>query len=286
MKILLLGGYGMAGHMVAAHLKSSSADELVVTVRPQAEPRSNLKALEGLQVRKLDVRAFDAVDELVAEISPDIIVNAVGILNHHAEDHPLEAYRVNGFLPHWLRHLGDRIGARLIHISSDCVFSGRRGGYSERDEPDGTTVYARSKALGEINQPGHATIRTSIIGPDEKASGIGLMQWFLSRQGKVSGYRNVLWNGVTTLELAKAVEWLIQHPKVGGLLHLTSPEKLSKHELLLLMQECFDKRDVRIIPDDEPVIDRTLAATRSDFAYEPPTYVEMLSELRRQMTLS
>ncbi|MFC4596951.1 dTDP-4-dehydrorhamnose reductase family protein [Cohnella hongkongensis] len=282
MKILLLGGYGMAGHMVASYLRTRPGDELVVAVRPRTAPNRTLKALDGLQVRELDVRSFEAVEDLVRECGPDVIVNAVGILNHHAEDRPLDAYRVNGWLPHWLRHLGDRCGARLIHISSDCVFSGERGGpHRETDEPDGKTVYARSKALGEVFDGKHVTIRTSIIGPDDNPSGIGLMKWFLSREGEVKGYRNVLWNGVTTLELAKAIDWLLRRPEVGGLVHLAAPETVSKHELLLMMQERFDKRNVTIVPVEEPVIDRTLAATRSDFDYRPPRYAEMLEELRR-----
>lgn len=280
MKILLLGGYGMAGHMVASYLRNRPDAELVVTVRSQAVSNRTLKALDGLQVRELDVRSFEAVEDLVRECGPDVIVNAVGILNHHAEDRPLEAYRVNGLLPHWLRHLGDRLGARLVHISSDCVFSGERGRYRETDEPDGKTVYARSKALGEVRDGKHVTIRTSIIGPDDKPTGIGLMKWFLAQEGEVYGYRNVLWNGVTTLELAKAVEWLIRKPEVGGLVHLTAPEIVSKHELLLLIQEQFDKRNVAVVPADEPAIDRTLVATRSDFGYRSPHYAEMLKELR------
>ena len=284
MKILLLGGYGMAGHMVASYLKTGTDADVVVAVRSRSVSNRTLKALDGLQVRELDVRSFEAVEDLVRACGPDIIVNAVGILNHHAEDRPLDAYRVNGLLPHWLRHLGDRYGARLVHISSDCVFSGERGRYAETDEPDGTTVYARSKALGEVRDRSHVTIRTSIIGPDDKPSGIGLMKWFLSCEGEVRGYRSVLWNGVTTLELAKAIAWLIRRPEVGGLVHLTAPETVSKHELLLLMQERFDKRNVTVVPADEPVIDRTLAATRSDFDYRPPRYAEMLEELHGWMS--
>ncbi|XID95697.1 dTDP-4-dehydrorhamnose reductase family protein [Paenibacillaceae bacterium WGS1546] len=280
MKIVLLGGQGMAGHMIAKYWRARRDDEIVVTVRPNAEQSRNAETLAGMQVRELDARNFEATERLIRDAAPALIVNAVGILNHRAEDHPLDAYRVNGLLPHWLRHVGDRIGARLIHISSDCVFSGARGGYREDDAPDGTTVYARSKALGEVRDARHATIRTSIIGPDDKPTGIGLMQWFLSRSGEVSGYRNVLWNGVTTLELAKAIEWLARRPEVGGLLHLTAAETVSKHDLLLLMQEKYDKRDVTIVADDEPVIDRTLVATRSDFGHRAPRYAEMLEELR------
>jgi dTDP-4-dehydrorhamnose reductase len=283
MKIVLLGGNGMAGHLLAAYLKRSADFDIIVTVRPHSLSNRTSEALRGLQVRELDVRSLEEVRRFIERSAPDLIINAVGILNQQAEDYPLDAYKVNGLLPHWLRYWGEQVGARLVHISSDCVFSGSRGQYRESDAPDGTSVYARSKALGEFRDSKHVTIRTSIIGPDHKPKGIGLMKWFLAQHGEVSGYRKVLWNGVTTLELAKATKWLIDHPETGGLVHLTAAETVSKHELLLLMQETFDKRNVTIVPNDEPIIDRTLLATREDFGYKAPKYAEMLVELRQWM---
>ncbi|TFE27849.1 dTDP-4-dehydrorhamnose reductase family protein [Cohnella luojiensis] len=285
MKVLLLGGNGMAGRLIATYMGRYTRHKMTVTVRKaeQAASTNGWPALEelGIRVRELDVRQFAEVAAAVSETSPDIIINTAGVLNHRAEDDPLDAYMVNGLLPHWLRHLGDRENSRLLHISSDCVFSGSRGNYREDDEPDGKTVYALSKALGEVRDPRHLTIRTSIIGPDVKPHGIGLMQWFLTRQGEVKGFRNVLWNGVTTLELAKTVVWLLDHPKAGGLIHLTASEKISKHDLLHLMKETFDKNDVTIVPDDEPVIDRTLAVTRDDVNYKRQSYPAMLTQLRQ-----
>ncbi|QJD84064.1 dTDP-4-dehydrorhamnose reductase family protein [Cohnella herbarum] len=283
MKIALLGGNGMAGHLLATYLKRSTDYDIIVTVRPHSGSNRTSEALRGLQVRELDVRSLEEVRRFIEHSAPDLIINAVGILNHQAEDFPQDAYKVNGLLPHWLRYWGEQIGARLVHISSDCVFSGSRGQYRESDAPDGTSVYARSKALGEFRDSKHVTIRTSIIGPDHKPEGIGLMKWFLAQQGEVSGYRKVLWNGVTTLELAKATKWLIDHPETGGLVHLTAAETVSKHDLLLLMQETFDKRNVSIVPTDEPIIDRTLIATREDFGYKAPKYAEMLVELQQWM---
>jgi dTDP-4-dehydrorhamnose reductase len=288
MRILLLGGNGMAGRLIATYLARFTHHEVTVTVRQagQAASIADWPALEGLgiRVRELDLRQFAEVANVVAATSPNVIINAAGVLNHRAEDNPLDAYRVNGLLPHWLRHLGDRENARLLHISSDCVFSGSRGNYREDDEPDGKTVYARSKALGEVRDSGHLTIRTSIIGPDVKSQGIGLMQWFLLRHGEVKGFRNVLWNGVTTLELAKNVEWLLDRPKAGGLIHLTAQDKISKHDLLQLMKETFDKNDISIVPVDDPVIDRTLAVSRDDVKCRTQSYPEMLTELRQWMS--
>ncbi|BBI35007.1 dTDP-4-dehydrorhamnose reductase family protein [Cohnella abietis] len=286
MRIVLLGGNGMAGHMITAYLKRSTTHDIIVTVRPRSGVDGDWEVFEGIQARELDARSFEDVRALIEQTSPDIIINAVGILNHHAEDHPLDAYKVNGLLPHWLRHLADRVGARLIHISSDCVFSGARGNYVEDDIPDGSTVYARTKALGEILGSQHVTIRTSIIGPDKKPDGIGLLQWFLSQEGEISGYQKVFWNGVTTLELAKVIEWLLERPEVGGLVHLTAAETVSKHNLLLMLQGHFDKGNVTIIPEEEPIIDRTLTATRKDFEYRTPYYKEMLFELQQWMASS
>lgn len=310
MKVLVLGGSGMAGHVMTSCLLQAG-HEVTATVRTTgdipvvraacgAEPDSpdasggmrSGSARSGVaadaarpapDVRVLDVRRFELVADLVKELRPDIVVNAVGVLNRQAEDHPLDAYLVNGLLPHWLRHLCKRGGGRLIHISSDCVFSGDRGGYGEQDRPDGVTVYARSKALGEITDPACLTLRTSIIGPELRSHGIGLLKWFLGSEGSVRGYVNVHWNGVTTLELAKATEWAIRHPEVGGLVHLTAPEAISKHDLLGLFAEAFGRTDIVIVPEAEPAIDRTLAPTTSGFGYRPPGYPQMLAELRRWM---
>ncbi|MFD2331617.1 dTDP-4-dehydrorhamnose reductase family protein [Cohnella sp. GCM10020058] len=300
MKVLVLGGSGMAGHVIAAYLLKRTGHEVTVTVRTAgdipvvrqacgvADSAAQAGAAEdggrtALAVRVLDVRRFEQVADLFAETQPDLIVNAVGVLNRQAEDLPLDAYLVNGLLPHWLRHLCRRGGGRLIHISSDCVFLGDRGGYTEEERPDGETVYARSKALGEITDPACLTLRTSIIGPELRSHGIGLLKWFLGSSGSVSGYVNVQWNGVTTLELAKAVEWAMEHPDVGGLVHLTAPEAVNKHDLLGLFAETFGRTDVKIVPEAEPAIDRTLAPTKSGFDYRPPGYAQMLAELRQWM---
>jgi len=283
MRILVLGGYGMAGHLAAVYLRKTMGHEVTVAVRPgsAARPASRKRELPpDIPVRELDARDLRAAEELIEREKPEVLVNAVGVLNSQAEDRPLDAYVVNGLLPHWLAYVGERLGARLVHISSDCVFSGDRGGYGETERPDGRTVYARSKAMGEVEDPRHLTIRTSIIGPEIRDGGIGLMKWFLSQTGTVKGYSKVPWNGVTTLELAKAIAWAIDHPEIGGLAHLTAPRPISKHELLTLIRSVYDKNDVTIEPSDEPAIDRTLLPTTGGFGYRPPDYPTMLRELR------
>ena len=293
MNMLVLGGRGMAGHMLVSYFRRTARHKVAATVRslrtsalrtPDRDAPPGSGGAAGVREIPLDVRRPECVARVLLEERPDVVINAVGVLNQKAEEHPLDAYLVNGFLPHWLAHLCDRLGARLIHISSDCVFSGARGGYREDDPPDGETVYARSKAMGELrHHPRHLTIRTSIIGPEIRPDGIGLMRWFLTSRGTVTGYVRVPWNGVTTLELAKAIDWAIRHPEVAGLVHLTAPEPITKHDLLLLMRDVFGKRDVTVTPVEEPVIDRTLAVTRDDFAYRPPDYPSMLRELKEWM---
>jgi len=170
----------------------------------------------------------------------------------------------------------------VIHISTDCVFSGEKGSYAETDLLDGTSIYAKTKALGEITHAPHLTIRTSIIGPELKESGIGLFHWFQQQTGMVNGFTNVWWNGVTTLELAKGIDHVIQK-NITGLLHLTAPQPISKHDLLMLLQQSFQKNDVKIIEDGRLSIDRTLVNTRKDFDYQVPDYPEMISALANWM---
>ena len=213
------------------------------------------------------------------KVKPDITINCIGILNDHASDNTKLAFQVNSVFPHQLVKLSERNNGKLIHISTDCVFSGRKGDYTENDFPDSTTIYGQSKHLGEIISEKHLTIRTSIIGPELKNDGIGLFLWFMKQKGEIKGYEKVLWNGVTTLELARAIDTMIQK-NITGLYHLGSEEKVSKLSLLKLIAEVFEKNDVEIIPDSNIVLDRTIKNGRSDFKYQVPTYEKMLADLK------
>lgn len=274
-KLLIFGGQGMLGHLLVRYFGECSSYHVQYTTRDKQDPK-------GLYV---DARDSVLVDKVIEAVAPNVIVNCLGILNQFAEANPQEAYWVNGLLPHRIREAVERVGGKLIHISTDCVFSGNRGDYKENDQPEGTTIYARSKALGEVTGGQHLTIRTSIIGPEIRTQGIGLLQWFLQQQGIVKGYTHVMWNGVTTLELAKAIHHAIEHP-FSGLLQLTAPQKISKYELLHLFQHAFDKRDVSIISDEEIRLDRTLINTRDDFTFEVSAYPIMLKQLADWMRSS
>ncbi|MFH5182125.1 dTDP-4-dehydrorhamnose reductase family protein [Paenibacillus sp. TAB 01] len=278
MRVLVIGGNGMAGHLMIQYLSRTTSHEVFHTVRA-GKGRSI-----GPRGLNLDARDSEAVKHLMTALKPDMIVNCAGILNDFARQNEVDAYRVNGLLPHVLAELADRLGARLVHISTDCVFSGERGSYEERHVPDGTSVYAKTKALGEIFRAPHVTVRTSIVGPEVREKGIGLLHWFMHQRGEIKGFLQVPWNGVTTLELAKFVHHLMEEGReITGLVHLTAAKPLSKCRMLELFQSVFEKRDVVIRPDDAIVLDRTLKCTRSDLGYSAPDFERMLYELRDWM---
>lgn len=262
----------MAGHVMTSYFMQKPEYEVFYTSRD----------IEDKNSIYLEVKDFKRLEEIIQNKKPDIIINCVGVLNEHASRNPLLAFQVNILLPHQLVKLADRHQGKLIHISTDCVFSGSKGDYVETDIPDGTSVYAQSKQLGEIISEKHLTIRTSIIGPELKEDGIGLFLWFMKQSGDIEGYEKVFWNGVTTLELAKATEDMIIQ-NITGLYHLGSETKISKGELLTFIQEVFEKDDVRIIASNTQVQDRSIKSTRSDYHYLVSPYKKMLWELREWM---
>jgi dTDP-4-dehydrorhamnose reductase len=206
-------------------------------------------------------------------------VNCVGILNKVAEDNPHLAVYLNSYIPNWFAYRLRATGTKFIHLSTDCVFSGKVGGYAEQSFRDGDTVYDRSKALGEIKNQKDLTFRQSIIGPELRPDGIGLLNWLLMQSGEVKGYKNAHWNGITTLELAKAIEVALSS-QLAGIYHLVGSEKVSKNVLLNIMKEAFRKKDVLIQPfDNFPPTDKSLRCTRYDFGYSIPSYQVMMNEL-------
>jgi dTDP-4-dehydrorhamnose reductase len=260
----------MAGHVITTWLRETTKHQVYTLARrPTADPSAFV----------LDVQDEAAWRRMIKEIRPDTVINAVGILNRRAEERPAEAIYINSLLPHKLAETGDVLGFRVIHISTDCVFSGKRGGYTETDLPDGTTMYARTKILGEIRSNPHVTVRTSIVGPEMKSDGIGLFHWFMRQHGDIEGYTRVWWNGVTTLELSNFIRWLLQHP-LSGLVHLHSPKPVCKHDLLGLFQAIFQKNDVKIRPNPHIQSDKTLVSMRTDIDYTVPELLRQIREMR------
>ncbi|MBH0172862.1 SDR family oxidoreductase [Fictibacillus sp. 23RED33] len=267
MKIMILGANGMAGHMIASYFKTKTTHELLLTSRDGTEGHILLDATNLTQIA-----------EVVQHYKPDLIINGIGLLNEYAAIHQRDAILVNSLLPHELAKQLNGYGGKLIHISTDCVFSGHQGNYNEESVPDGLSMYAKTKQLGEIKTEPHLTIRTSIIGPELK-NGIGLFNWFIQQKGIIKGFTHVKWNGVTTLELAKFIDHTTTNP-ISGLYHLTAPEVLSKYELLKIIKDIYQKDDVDIIPHTEPRLDRTLFNTRTDSTFKVASYEKQVQDLK------
>lgn len=268
MKILVLGSNGMAGHMLVQYFHEAGHD---VTAFAR-EKGHHVKQMIG------DAADGCALKQLLCENSYDIVINAIGVLNKAVDKNVASGIYLNSVLPHFLAETLAESETKLIHISTDCVFSGKKGSYEETSCPDESSYYGRSKALGEINDDRNLTIRTSIIGPELKSNGVGLYHWFMKQNGYINGFTNVLWSGVTTLELAKAMDAAIRENLVG-LYHLSNNKKISKFELLQLFNKHMRNHEVTIIPDDSVISDKSLRNTRTDFSYEVPDYEEMIEEL-------
>ncbi|MFC1862376.1 dTDP-4-dehydrorhamnose reductase family protein [Thermodesulfobacteriota bacterium] len=274
-KILVLGCAGMAGHVMAEYLAQKPKYKIIRSARNSITP----------ETIALDVTDFSLLEDVIREQSPDVVVNCVGMLVQASQDHVDQAILINSYLPHFLSRLGSKLDFKLVHISTDCVFSGKRGAYSENDFRDGDTAYARTKAMGEVINDKDLTLRTSIIGPELKRNGTGLLHWFLIQRGTIEGYSNVYWSGVSTLELAKVVDKCVKQ-KMVGLINISMKRKISKFDLLLEFQKIWDHYQVDILPDDNYASDKSLASRRTDLPFILPfNYSEMLKELKYFMIM-
>lgn len=273
MKFLVLGCNGMAGHLISLYLKENGHD-----VTGFARKKSNLvKSIVG------DATDFESLKKIVSEGEYDIIINCIGVLNDFAENNKALALLLNGYLPHFLADTTAEMPTRIIHLSTDCVFSGKRGNYCESDIPDGQLFYDRSKAVGELKDNKNLTLRNSIVGPDINENGIGLLNWFMKQKGTVKGYTGAIWTGQTTLQLAKTME---QAAKCGaaGLINAVPEKSISKFELLGLFNENIRKEPLIIEPFDEFKCDKSLVRTNFEgFSYKIPDYETMVKELGEWM---
>lgn len=271
-KILLLGATGMAGHVAYHYLKETNKYEIIDVVF-----RNKLTADSIV----LDVTDIHATEELIKTVKPDIIVNCIGILIKGSRQHPDNAIYINAYFPHLLERLSSEIDAKLIHISTDCVFSGKKGNYTEYDFKDADDVYGRSKALGEVDNDRDVTIRTSIIGPELKQNGEGLFHWFMHQEGKVNGFTDAIWGGVTTLELAKAIDKAIDN-NLTGLVHLSNGTGINKYDLLNLFRTIWNRNNIDINPFEGHAVDKSLQSS-TKFNMNVPSYSEMLDEMKSWM---
>ena len=280
MRVIVFGASGMLGHKlvqclskkysVVGTLRSATSLETLSKIAPQAEFVSSIHAEKPEQL-----------DQLIKEKNADVLINAIGIVKQlKAAKDPVPSITINALLPHQLANMAKDNGARLIHVSTDCVFSGSKGQYLESDAPDAGDLYGRSKLLGEVTEQAHAlTLRTSIIG-HELAGCHGLVDWFLSQSQTVNGFSKAVFSGLTTLELATLIPTILEdHKELSGLFHL-AVEPIDKLRLLNLVKDQYN-RSVEIVPKAEPVIDRSLNASRfyNQTQYQVPSWPELIKSM-------
>jgi dTDP-4-dehydrorhamnose reductase len=269
MKILILGASGMAGHIITLYFKEQGYEVTGFTRRPV----DYCENIIGDAMNTADVKAALESDDY------DVVINCIGILNQFAEDNKSAAVFLNGFLPHFVADTLRGKKARLIHMSTDCVFAGNTGPYYEDHFPDGKTFYDRSKAIGEVDDDRNLTFRNSIIGPDPNENGIGLFNWFMKQNGTVGGYTGAIWTGVTTLTLAKAMDCAIKE-NLTGLYNLVNNESIAKFDLLKLFNKYFRDNGIDIQPNDKLQLDKSLRRKREDFGFVVPTYEQQIKEMQ------
>lgn len=270
-QILILGASGMLGHVLATFLRGKGYNVDTVVNSGSFDEKSyriNLMNKDEFELF-LNERKFKY----------DYILNAAGILVQLSDDRKDLASYINAYLPHQLEYFFKETQTKIIHYSTDCVFSGKNGPYTENAFQDGELFYDKSKALGEVINNKDLTFRQSIIGPDLSKSGVGLFNWFMSQENEVSGFSGAIWNGVTTIELAKATHEAILQD-LTGLYQLTPAENINKYELLKLFNDIFKKQLVIHEDTKSMNINKTLVSSRSDFKYTVPDYPTMISEMR------
>lgn len=269
MRILVIGAGGMAGHVIAAYLKEQGHEVHTLSARNKLNDETTL----------LDVTDQTQLNSFLKNSEFDIIINCIGVLVKQSEERKDLASYLNAYLPHYLEKLYENTSTKIIHLSTDCVFSGKNAPYYENSLYDGEIFYDRSKALGEVINKKDLTFRMSIIGPDMQPTGVGLFNWFYAQTGEISGYKTAIWNGVTTITLARAIEAAIEQ-NITGLYHLVPKGNISKYDLLGLFKEIFQRNDIEVTPTEAVSLDKTLVNTRDDFNFSIAEYPEMISEMR------
>ena len=269
-KLLVLGATGMAGHTISMYMHERGHDVTGFDTRPVTH--CGCKSVVG------DARNTDGLKNLIIEGDFDAVINCIGILNQFAEEKKALAVFLNSYLPHFLADITSGTKTKIIHMSTDCVFSGRKGEYTENDFRDGETFYDRTKALGELEDDKNLTLRNSIVGPDLNPNGIGLLNWFMHQTGTISGYSRVMWTGLATLQLAKAMEAGLDED-AHGLYNMVYKEPISKYDLLCLFNKYLRDGKIDIKVSDKAVSDKSLKRTKFDFGYTIPDYERMVYDL-------
>lgn len=279
--VLVLGATGMLGNAVFRLLSGNPALQVHGSIRSARSAQHFDEALRPQLVADVDVENLDRLMQVFAQVRPQVVVNCIGLIKQLADaKDPLAALPVNAILPHRLARLCGVAGARLVHLSTDCVFSGRKGMYTEADFPDADDLYGRSKLLGEVDYPHAVTLRTSIIGT-ELNSAHSLVGWFLAQSGSVRGFKKAIFSGLPTVEIARIIQdHVIPNPALRGLYHV-SAEPINKFDLLTLVAAAYGKT-TQIEPYEDFAIDRSLDSTRfrTVTGYTPPAWDALVKTMR------
>ena len=280
MKVLIVGANGMIGSTVMRVLSEKQDWEVFGSVRDDKAKIFFNDAIRDRLISGIDVEHLDALVKVINQVQPDVVVNCVGLTKHKTEsEEPLFSIPINTLMPHRLAWLCKLVGARFIHISTDCVFSGKMGGYVEDDFPDACDVYGKSKVLGEVLYSHAITLRTSTIG-HELQSKYGLLDWFLSQKGTCKGYSRAIFSGLPTVVFAQVLrDVVISKPALTGLYHVAA-NPINKFELLKLIANVYGKT-IDIIPDDDLMIDRSLDASKFNLAtgYIAPEWPDLINAM-------
>lgn len=269
MNALVLGAAGMAGHVISTYLREHGHTIDTLSAHNRLDHSTYL----------IDVTDQQTFHNLLANKQYNVVINCIASLVRQSEVDKDTATYLNAYLPLSLENYYAKTNTKVIHLSTDGVFSGKNSPYNESSDYDEQSFYGRSKALGEIINDKDLTIRTSIIGPDLHKSGEGLFNWFYRQSGNISGFSKVMWQGVTTIELAKHIEEAINQ-NITGVCHLVPMRHISKYTLLELCKETFCRTDVSIEPNAEIVFKRDLISTRSDFSPMIPEYKDMVDQMK------
>jgi dTDP-4-dehydrorhamnose reductase len=269
MKILVVGSNGMAGHVLTRYLKQQGHDVSTLA-------RSNADLI-------IDVENFAEIQRL-GEVTNifDFVINCVGLLVKDSNDRPDRAALINGWFPHFLEHTFLKSKTRVVHLSTDCVFDGKKGNYVELDTHTETNLYGKSKSLGEINNDKDVTFRMSIIGPEIKSNGTGLFNWIVNNSAsELQGWNNAWWNGITTLQLAKCIDQYMQTPVITGVYHLVNNDnKINKYDLLCKINDIFALNKTIIQTQGPKPVNKILIDTRKLLEFNISDYDQMLIELK------
>lgn len=271
-KVLIFGSSGMLGHTLFHELSKSPFLDVHGTIRGQGKSKNVLE--------KIDAYDFNSIKNAFEKIKPDIVINCIGLIKQLPESNdPEKAIYMNSLFPHRLAKVCKDFNSRMIHFSTDCVFSGKKGNYKEGDFSDADDLYGKTKFLGEVNYPNTITMRTSIIGHEINTK-FGLVEWFLSQEDSVKGYKKAIFSGFPTIEIARIIDkYIIPNASLTGLYHV-SAEPISKHDLLKLISDIYKKK-VKIVSDSDIICDRSLDSSkfREETGYLPPSWDNLIKNM-------